>query len=150
MPMTKKRRRVDKKKRRNLFTTVNIAKVDKPIEKSPSPEQSQIKKTKNGRVDQNLEDSVEESSVVEDLKQNRSSFTEVLEKELNEQSVEESCDDIETDKEMPKLKKTKQRYENAHNNIIKLYISIRLRNLVLKKLQKSFKIFTKKKYQICT
>lgn len=113
MPMIKKRRKSDKKKRRNLFKTNKITEPEKPVENVLSEEQPKSKKTKNSlSVEIQVEEFVQEKPSTEKLKRSQKSVQEIKEEEPITQSAVENIDEVkaeETSKSKP-LKKTKQRY----------------------------------------
>lgn len=117
MPMIKRRRRMNKKKRRCLFgaeikATADLENEDKTVNRV---EPSSKKKTKNGRIVADIKvekESIEKSNLAEESKPKLKSVKESGVKKEIEQPLKESIEDIKNVSK-PKSKpptKTKQRY----------------------------------------
>lgn len=125
MPMTKKRRKPDKNKRKCLFEAKKKIQLDKLIENTISVDDPTIKKTKNGRIVDIKKEPIEENHLKVKSKPNSPHPIDESIKEKNrEQSVdksktiediEEKSKVIEGDKEetskSKSLTKTKQGYD---------------------------------------
>lgn len=90
MPMIKKRRKVDKKKRKCLYGAENIPKLDKLIDNKIS-QQPLVKKTKNSRiVDVKIEKQhTEDMQLKEESKLKRQPVNKITEDEKTEKLVKE-------------------------------------------------------------
>jgi len=127
MPMIKKRRKMDKKKRRCLFGAAKKTKLDPPIENLIILEKPIIKKHKNGRL---LDIKKEESELIKESNSKlnsdsnlKSSNNSIEDKEI-EQSVEQNNVDIKEEL-LPNSKlstKNKQWYVNIDMYVIPLII----------------------------
>lgn len=116
MPMTKKRRKMDKNKRRCLFSLGKKSKLAEPIENTVL-EKSPVKNNKSGQiVDAIIENqSVEENNLIEKSKPKRQSADKSTIKDIIEQPKEEINEDVKKEIPLSKTPKiTGQRYENVY------------------------------------